>query len=175
MTAAELLRQLNERDECPRIEAKTGSESGKSALKTVCALANEPRLGGGFLLFGVSRSDDLFGSRYDVVGVPNPDKLQDAVRCYTRTERLLRPQAASTESVEQPVELGWKPVELGGKSVGLGEKPPKLGEKSVELAEQSVELPAQSESWVMTSVGPVNAGELELGSEIEEMLEEVLA
>ncbi len=94
MTAAELLRQLNEVDECPGIEAKTGSESGKSALKTVCALTNEPRLGGGFLLFGVSRSDDLFGSRYDVVGVPDPDKLQAdlASQCNSVFNRGIRPR-----------------------------------------------------------------------------------
>lgn len=94
MTAAELLRQLNELDECPRIEAKTGSESGKSALQTACAFANEPRLDGGYLLFGVSRSDDLFGSRYDVVGVPNPDKLQAdlASQCNSVFNRPLRPR-----------------------------------------------------------------------------------
>ncbi|HEV2149006.1 MAG TPA: ATP-binding protein [Longimicrobiaceae bacterium] len=94
MTAAELLQQLNELDECPRIEAKTGTEAGKSALQTVCAFANEPRLDGGHLLFGVARSDDLFGSRYDVVGVPDPDKLQAdlASQCRSMFNRPIRPR-----------------------------------------------------------------------------------
>jgi hypothetical protein len=35
VTAAELLRELNELDEHPRIEAKTGPEAGKTALQTV--------------------------------------------------------------------------------------------------------------------------------------------
>src|SRR3712207_1841283 len=77
VTAAKLLRDLNDLDEHPRAEAKTGSEPGKSVLQTVCAFANEPRLGGGHIVFGVaSRHDENGGRRYAAVGVPDPDKLQ---------------------------------------------------------------------------------------------------
>ncbi|WP_236963775.1 AlbA family DNA-binding domain-containing protein [Hydrogenophaga sp. SL48] len=53
MTALELLQNLNLLDETERIEAKRASEAGKSLLETVCAFANEPGLGGGWLLLGV--------------------------------------------------------------------------------------------------------------------------
>ena len=57
MTALELLQSLNLLDETERIEAKRASESGKSLLETVCAFANEPGLGGGWLLLGVEREE----------------------------------------------------------------------------------------------------------------------
>lgn len=94
MTAAILLRDLNELDEHPRIEAKTGSELGKSALQTVCAFANEPRLGGGYLLFGVRAANDGAGGRYEAVGVSDPDKLQTdiASQCASMFNRAIRPE-----------------------------------------------------------------------------------
>ena len=93
-TAAELLLELNELDEHPRIEAKTGSEPGKSALQTVCAFTNEPRLGGGYIVFGVAGINDLFGRRYQPSGVVDPDKLQAdlASQCASVFNRTLRPE-----------------------------------------------------------------------------------
>lgn len=107
MTVMDLLRDLNELDEHPRVEAKTGSEAGKSTIQTVCAFANEPRLGGGYILFGVSRSEDLFGSRYEVVGVPDPDKLQAdlASQCGSVFNRPIRPETW-VESVDGKVMVG---------------------------------------------------------------------
>ena len=55
MTALELLESLNLLDENEHIEAKRASEAGKSILETICAFANEPGLGGGWLLLGVVR------------------------------------------------------------------------------------------------------------------------
>ena len=55
MTALELLQSLNLLDETERIEAKRASEAGKSLLETGCAFANEPGLGGGWLVLGVVR------------------------------------------------------------------------------------------------------------------------
>jgi ATP-dependent DNA helicase RecG len=107
VTAADLIRDLNQLDEHPRVEAKTGSELGKSALQTVCAFANEPRLGGGYLLFGVSVADDLFGSRYEPVGVPDADKLQTdlASQCASVFNRAIRPELW-TELVDEKVLVG---------------------------------------------------------------------
>lgn len=51
-SARELLDELNAADEHIRIEAKRSSEIGKSVMETVCAYANEPGLGGGYLLLG---------------------------------------------------------------------------------------------------------------------------
>jgi ATP-dependent DNA helicase RecG len=93
-TIIDLLRDLNQLDEHPRIEAKTGSETGKSALQTVCGFANEPRLGGGYIVFGVAAIDDQSGRRYLPVGVPDPDKLQAdlASQCASVFNRTLRPE-----------------------------------------------------------------------------------
>lgn len=94
VSAADLLRDLNQLDEHPKIEAKTGSELGKSALQTVCALANEPRLGGGYLLFGVRAASDPRESRYEAVGIPDADKLQGdlASQCASVFNRPIRPE-----------------------------------------------------------------------------------
>lgn len=75
MTALELLQSLNLLDETERIEAKRASEAGKSLLETVCAFANEPGLGGGWLLLGVAREEQALFPCYQVEGVPQPDKL----------------------------------------------------------------------------------------------------
>ena len=75
MNARELFEHLQLLDETERIEAKTGSEVGKSGLETVCAFANEPNLGGGWLLLGVAPDENALFSGYVVVGVEAPDKL----------------------------------------------------------------------------------------------------
>ena len=75
MTALELLQSLKLLDETERIEAKRASESGKSLLETVCAFANEPGLGGGWLLLGVVREEQALFPSYHVEGITQPDKL----------------------------------------------------------------------------------------------------
>ena len=75
MTAAELLESLNLLDEHERIEAKRASEPGKSALETVCAFANEPGLGGGWIALGVVREEMALFPAYEIEGITNPDKL----------------------------------------------------------------------------------------------------
>lgn len=76
MNAAEIYSQLLELDEHPRLEAKAGSQLGKSVLETVCAFSNEPGLGGGLILLGVKRvSKTLFDPTYEVVGVPDTDQV----------------------------------------------------------------------------------------------------
>lgn len=75
MTAAELLENLNLLDEHERIEAKRASEAGKSLLETVCAFANEPGLGGGWIVLGVVREELALFPAYEVEGVAQPDKL----------------------------------------------------------------------------------------------------
>jgi ATP-dependent DNA helicase RecG len=74
-TALDLLQSLNLLDETERIEAKRATEAGKSLLETVCAFANEPGLGGGWLLLGVVREDLALFPSYQVEGMPQPDKL----------------------------------------------------------------------------------------------------
>ena len=63
-------------DETDRIEAKRASKKiGKSCLETICAFSNEPDLGGGYLLLGISRDEDSTDYRYKITGVEDPDKL----------------------------------------------------------------------------------------------------
>ncbi|MGV2165130.1 ATP-binding protein [Agrobacterium sp. 16-172Ci] len=75
-STARLILQLNEVDESDDLEAKeiSGAEVGKSFYETVCALLNEPDLGGGTILLGIKREEGLFPS-YSISGVSNPDKL----------------------------------------------------------------------------------------------------
>jgi ATP-dependent DNA helicase RecG len=79
-TASELIKRLNEIDESEDLEAKTagGNDSGKSLYETVCAMANEPGLGGGVILLGVAREVGLF-SFYTATGVLDPDKLSSEI------------------------------------------------------------------------------------------------
>ena len=75
-------------------------------METVCAFANEPGLGGGYLLLGVSRDpQDLFCNAYRIDGIDDTDKLQSdlASQCASIFNRPVRPRV----SVE----------ELSGKSV----------------------------------------------------------
>lgn len=99
MKGAELLEELRALDEHPRIEAKRASELGKSVLETVCAFANEPGLGGGHLLLGVTWEDEAQG--YVVTGIANPDQIQAdlATQCAITLNRPMRPEIW-TEIVE---------------------------------------------------------------------------
>jgi ATP-dependent DNA helicase RecG len=96
---AELLDQLNLLDEGVHVEAKRGF--GKEALHTISAFANEPRIAGGALVFGVVAKDGHDG--YEVVGVPYPDELQSDLtsQCATTFNRPLRPTIRS-EVVDGP-------------------------------------------------------------------------
>ncbi len=93
-SATELLRELNTVDESPGVEAKRASDSGKSLLETVIAFANEPGLGGGYLLLGVERVSSTGETRYRAVGIPDPDKLQSdlASQCASMLNIPLRPR-----------------------------------------------------------------------------------
>jgi len=91
---SDLLQQLFALDETTRIEAKTGAEVGKSIMETVCAYANEPGLGGGYLLLGIA-PDDSRHERYRVEGVANPDKILGDLQtnCREQFNRAVSAQA----------------------------------------------------------------------------------
>jgi ATP-dependent DNA helicase RecG len=101
VTAFELLQHLNTLDENERIEAKRASEVGKSLLETVCAFANEPGLGGGWILLGVVRDELSLFPAYEVAGVPNPDKIAAdvATQCRSTFHAPVRVEI-STESID---------------------------------------------------------------------------
>ena len=93
-TAQELLTELNTLDEHLTIEAKTASDVGTSLMETVCAFANEPHLGGGYILLGVAPASDSFWPVFEVVGVRNPDQLQQDVasQCACMFNVPIRPK-----------------------------------------------------------------------------------
>ncbi|MCQ2307588.1 MAG: putative DNA binding domain-containing protein [Bacteroidales bacterium] len=102
--ALELLEMLNSMDEDVRIDAKTGSKADRSILESICAFSNEPNLGGGKIILGVSAkeadNDDGVKS-YKVVGVMNPDKLQSniASQCADSFNISIRP-SITVEKIE---------------------------------------------------------------------------
>lgn len=100
MTALELLESLNLLDENERIEAKRASEVGKSVLETICAFANEPGLGGGWLLLGVVREEMALFPSYEAEGIEQPEKLgaEIATQCRTTFNQPVRVEV-NTETV----------------------------------------------------------------------------
>lgn len=99
--AHELLQSLSLLDEHERVEAKRAEEVGKSLLETICAFANEPGLGGGSILLGVTREELALFPSYEVEGLDQPDKISAdlASQCATTFNQPLRVQIA-TEQLE---------------------------------------------------------------------------
>ncbi|MDC6167280.1 ATP-binding protein [Paucibacter sp. XJ19-41] len=110
-SALELLQSLNLLDETERIEAKRASEAGKSLLETVCAFANEPGLGGGWLLLGVVREEMALFPSYEVEGVPLPDKLcaDLATQCRESFNVPLRIELSTEQINGQAVIVAFVP------------------------------------------------------------------
>ena len=111
MTALELIESLNLLDEQERVEAKRASEVGKSVLETVCALANEPGLGGGWIVLGVVREEQALFPAYEVEGIAHPDKtLADlASQCRESFNVPLRVDLSTEAVAGQPVVVVFVP------------------------------------------------------------------
>lgn len=105
MSALELLESLNLLDENEHIEAKRASEVGKSILETICAFANEPGLGGGWLLLGVVREEQALFPAYEVEGIAHPEKLSTDIATQCRN------------SFNQPVRVEISTETIHGKAV----------------------------------------------------------
>jgi ATP-dependent DNA helicase RecG len=85
MNFNELFSILQNSDETDRIEAKAASHGiGKSFLETVCALSNEPDLGGGYILLGIMKNEEVFEFKYKITGIAEPDKLQNEIASQCR-------------------------------------------------------------------------------------------
>lgn len=78
---------------------------GKALLFTLTAFANEPGVGGGYVLLGVAKKPDRAGPAYEIVGVSDPDKLQNdiAAHCSTDFNVTLRPQMSVSIAENKPV------------------------------------------------------------------------
>jgi len=93
MSARGILEQLNALDEAAQFEAKEGREVDKSVRETICAFCNEPDLGGGYLIFGVRKTQHLLDVQYQVQGVEDADKIQCdlATQCRGLFSVVVRP------------------------------------------------------------------------------------
>jgi hypothetical protein len=142
---AEILEQLNLLDEGTCVEAKRGL--GKEALHTIAAFANEPGLDGGTLVFGVVGKDGHGG--YEVVGVPDPDKLQSdlASQCASTFNRPLRP-AIWSEAIDGRVLVaafideapaGEKPIYVKSTGVPAGAYR-RIGASDVRCSDDDIRL-----------------------------------
>ncbi len=100
----QILNELLELDEHQRIEAKRASSIGHSVMQTICAFANEPGLGGGWLLLGVDEPD-FEHDTFWVSGVENIDKLLGELQNNSRNQ------------FEHPIHIECKHAKLDGKSV----------------------------------------------------------
>lgn len=105
MTAIELLEQLNALDESETIEAKSASQIGPSIMESVCAFANEPNLGGGYLLLGVQKDTKALFPVYEVVGIEDPDKLSSDLVTQCRT------------TFNSPIRIEVTPQKIANKTV----------------------------------------------------------
>jgi ATP-dependent DNA helicase RecG len=94
LTFDDLWQRLNERDESVQIEAKSGQQVGPAVLETVSAFSNEPGRGGGYLLLGVRLATDSLFPIYEIIGVPDPEKVQSelATQCRQVFNSPVRPQ-----------------------------------------------------------------------------------
>ncbi|MCW5757987.1 MAG: putative DNA binding domain-containing protein [Phycisphaeraceae bacterium] len=113
-SAIELIEELNAVDESVTIEAKAGSEVGKSIIETVCAFSNEPGLGGGYLLLGVERvrqQDQLFDLGYEASGLAEPEKVQAdlASQCASMLSIRVRPEIHVEKVGDAPVVVAFIP------------------------------------------------------------------
>lgn len=93
-TAIELFEQLNNQDETTEVEAKPGTRITRTVLETVCAFANEPGLGGGYILLGAVEDEQSLFPQYVTQHIENPDKLQSdlASQCNQMFNIPVRPQ-----------------------------------------------------------------------------------
>lgn len=107
-TAAQLIVILNQVDEQEDIEAKriSGSDVGSSVFETICALSNEPDLGGGTILLGVGKDKSSLFPFYNADGVSDPDKLSGDIQsaCSSKFNTPLRVDIRS-EMVDENVVL----------------------------------------------------------------------
>ncbi|WP_236979953.1 RNA-binding domain-containing protein [Membranihabitans maritimus] len=90
----DLIKELNHTDEHSRLEAKKGSDAGRSILETICAFSNEPGLNGGTILLGIEDEKNVLFPSYHIVGVEDPDKLQNdlASQCAESFNQSIRPK-----------------------------------------------------------------------------------
>jgi ATP-dependent DNA helicase RecG len=80
----ELWELLITQDESAQIEVKRGSKIDKSCWESISAFANEPGLGGGYLILGIKASEDSDSNEYEIEGVQDSDQIQRDLACQCK-------------------------------------------------------------------------------------------
>lgn len=90
----ELWERLQNSEESVEIEAKRARDVGSSILETISAYSNEPGRGGGYLLLGIEEDKYSLFPKYEISGVPKPDKVQTelATQCRELFSTPVRPR-----------------------------------------------------------------------------------
>ena len=93
-TALELFDELNAQDESTEVEAKGAGPINRSVMESVCAFANEPDLGGGYILIGANKDETKLFPYYTAEDIGDADKLQSdlATNCNTAFNVPIRPR-----------------------------------------------------------------------------------
>ncbi|MCB0430607.1 MAG: putative DNA binding domain-containing protein [Flavobacteriales bacterium] len=129
MNAKDLFDQLNATDEVTEIEAKPSRAITSSVMETVCAFANEPGLGGGYILIGARKDPSSLFPQYIIDPILDPDKIQSdfATQCASsfnipiRSEIRIEKVNDKTVAVIKVPELPKEQKPLYFKSKGLPE------------------------------------------------------
>ena len=128
---AEIIKELNLIDETDSVDAKeiSKNELGSSVYETICALCNEPDLGGGTILLGVAKEEALFPF-YKVTGISDPDKVSSdlASGCRSIFNQTISPRITTHKvdgrvvvRVDVPeVERALKPIYFKSKGIERG-------------------------------------------------------
>ena len=90
-TAQELFEILNDQDECTWIEALGESTSSHSVMETVCAFANEPRLGGGYIIMGIAQDTTVLFQQFkdSTIVSTQPIDLRDGLNFAIKSNQGL--------------------------------------------------------------------------------------
>lgn len=73
----DLINTLQNSGENERIEAKQTTRAvGKSLLSTISAFSNEPGMGGGYLILGLTKNTAEQPPYYIVTGIKDPNRLK---------------------------------------------------------------------------------------------------
>lgn len=128
---SELMNILQCSGENERIEAKrTSNTIGKSVLETISAFCNEPGLGGGYLILGLTKNTGEHSPLYEVSGVGDADKLQSEIAslCRQNFSMQIRPDLRVLSHEDKNIVLIYipeaepheKPVFIKSKGVDKG-------------------------------------------------------
>ncbi len=173
LTFDDLWELLTTQDESQQIEVKQGSEVGKSSWETISAFANEPGMGGGYLILGIQSPGDSPTGKYEISGVDDPDKIQLDLtsQCNTVFNIPLRPQIQLETKNGKTVVIAYipevspigKPVYISSRGLPKGAFR-RISSADIKCTDQDIELfyqERQNQSYDTTLVSEATLSDLD--------------